>query len=282
MKRCQLLNLGLVEYGKAWGVQKDLFYARSQDKIVDTLILAQHPPTYTFGRRTLIEQPVLKEGLREAAIFRVDRGGGATYHGPGQLIVYPILALKSYTTDFYTYLRMLEDVMIGVLSDFSIKSQRLTGHTGVWVDGEKIGSIGVRIVKGFTMHGLSLNVNNDLTPFDRIVPCNIKGVEMTSMSKILRTTLSIQKVEDSLIRHFANVFDMAIEEKSQKKKGGEDYEKKNFVDSSHCYPYCPNDSHQYHRSRRDDEDVTLHAGGNGQDDEGDDDEYEARYPGSFH
>ncbi len=210
MKRCQLLKPGLVEYGKAWEIQKDLFRARSQDEIIDTLLILQHPPTYTFGRRSQVGQyppPLMRGG---ADIFRVDRGGGATYHGPGQLIAYPIVELKSYTTDFYTYLRMLEEVMIGTLAGFNIRSQCLKGYTGVWVDGEKIGSIGVRIIRGYTMHGLSLNVNNDLAPFDKIIPCNLMGVKITSMSKISGTNLNISEVEEHLIHHFAKVFDVAI------------------------------------------------------------------------
>ena len=230
MKRCQLLKPGLVEYGKAWGLQKEIFHARTQQEIIDTLLILQHPPTYTFGRRSLVGQSILsfeKEhenfpplqgeggyGLfsgENADIFHVDRGGGATYHGPGQLVGYPIIELKSYTTDFHTYLRMLEDVMIRALADFNIQSQRLNGYTGVWVNGEKIGSIGVRIIRGFTMHGFSLNVNNDLAPFDKIIPCNINGVKMTSMSKLKGTTLNIKEVEESLISKFASVFNVLIQ-----------------------------------------------------------------------
>ena len=216
LERCHLLSLGLVEYGKAWGMQKDLFQARSRNEIIDTLILLQHPPTYTFGRRSqpgqqVLEKQVLeKKDSTETAIYWVDRGGGATYHGPGQIVGYPIIGLKSYTSDFHTYLRMLEDVMIGTLAEFNITSQRLKGYTGVWGDGEKIGSIGVRIIKGVTMHGFSLNINNDLAPFDKIVPCNIQGVEMTSMSKIVGTTLNISEVEKSLIDNFSIVFDVTI------------------------------------------------------------------------
>lgn len=231
-------------------MQKELFHARSRNEIIDTVMLLQHPPVYTFGRRSQMEQPILdelSEGLRLTKdservpgfsldrglrlkpnthqgfsgeksregiyTYRVDRGGGATYHGPGQLVGYPIIGLKSYTSDFHAYLRMLEDVMIGTLKDFSITSQRLKGYTGVWVEGEKIGSIGVRIVKGITMHGFALNVNNDLEPFNKILPCNIKGVKMTSMSRILRTTLNIPVVEESLIRNFALIFGVCFEKK---------------------------------------------------------------------
>ena len=212
MKRCQVLKPGLVEYGKAWEFQRDLFRARSQDEIIDTFLILQHPPTYTFGRRSQAGLSI--EDIEHADIYWVDRGGGATYHGPGQIVGYPIIGLKDYTTDLHVYLRMLEEVMIGVLKDFQIESQRLKGYTGVWVGGEKIGSIGVRVIRGVTMHGFSLNVNNDLAPFDQIVPCNIRGVRMTSMSRILRTELILSEVEESLTNHFARVFDVKMERAS--------------------------------------------------------------------
>ena len=211
MRRCQVLNLGLVEYGKTWEIQKDLFHARSLDRVVDTLLLLQHPLTYTFGRRTLSNLIPPESPWPAPAIYQVDRGGGATCHGPGQIVGYPIIGLKDYTTDLHAYLRMLEEVMMGALKDFRIDSHRLKGYTGVWVEGEKIGSIGVRIIRGVTMHGFSLNVNNDLAPFDKIVPCNIRGVRMTSMSRILRTELIMSEVEEGVTDHFARVFDVIME-----------------------------------------------------------------------
>lgn len=214
-----------MEYGKAWRLQKELFHARSREEIIDTLILLQHPPTYTFGRRSQQGQPILEEKSGEGvSVYWVDRGGGATYHGPGQIVGYPIIGLKLYTTDFHTYLRMLEDVLIGTLKDFNIEAQRLKCYTGVWVDGEKIGSIGVRIIKGFTMHGFSLNVNNDLSPFNKIISCNIKGVKMTSMSRILETSLKISEVEDKLERYFSSVFDVEMVRSRHVPQGHAPYE----------------------------------------------------------
>lgn len=211
MKKCLLLNPGLVEYGSAWDLQKRLFHERSIGMVSDTLILLQHPPTYTLGRRSLPVQPVLDDNCGNGIpIYRVDRGGGATYHGPGQVVAYPILGLRSYTLDYYNYLRLLEDVIIHTLSDFNITSDRVDGFTGVWVDGKKVGSIGIRIIRGITMHGLSLNVNNDLTPFRKIIPCNIHGVEMTSMTQISGNTLNIKEVEMSLVNNFSKVFDIEV------------------------------------------------------------------------
>jgi lipoate-protein ligase B len=243
-----------VEYGKAWQLQKNLFSARSLSKIDDVLVLTQHPPTYTIGRRGNTDQLLISEEelmRRGYSVYTVDRGGAITYHGPGQIVGYPILNMKSYTDDYYEYLRMLEEVMIRALSAFGIYAGRRTGFTGVWVNGEsnsvrikKIGSIGVRIVKGYTMHGFSLNVNNDLTPFSMIIPCNIRNAKMTSIDKILgarekqeidstdkechcerseaislcqprndSTCFSLyEDVEDTIVKQFANVFGMEIHE----------------------------------------------------------------------
>lgn len=211
MKRCLLHRLGLVEYGKAWNIQRDLFSERLSNKIDDTLILLQHPPTYTFGRSDKINQSVLNEkGFNGYDIYFADRGGGATYHGYGQLVGYPIIGIKSYTSDFHEYLRMLEEVMIKTLTDFDIDSVRIKGLTGVWVNEKKIGCIGVRIIRNVTMHGFSLNVNNDLAPFERIVPCGIKGVKMTSMAEIRGSELILEYVEEVLIKKFSEVFNVTM------------------------------------------------------------------------
>lgn len=206
-KRYILLNPGLVEYGKAWALQRRLFFERSRDRIHDVLLLLQHPPVYTFGRRSIKEQPFLVEGFPlQVSIYHVDRGGGATFHGPGQIVGYPILKLNSYTTDYHSYLRMLEEVMIRTLKDFHINSGRRAGYTGVWTDSGKIGSIGIRIVKGVTMHGFSLNVNNDLSFFEWIIPCNLKDVKITSMLEIIKQEPCLDRVNERLVYHFEDVF----------------------------------------------------------------------------
>lgn len=216
MKRCLVLNLDTVEYGKAWQLQRNLFSARSLDKIDDVLVLTQHPPTYTIGRRGNTNQLLITEEelmRRGYSVYKVDRGGAVTYHGPGQIVCYPILGMKSYTEDYYEYLRMLEEVMIRTLNELGIYAGRRTGFTGVWVKGEKIGSIGVRIVMGYTMHGFSLNVNNDLSPFSMIIPCNIQDVKMTSISRVLGafenpplSPFDKGGLRGIIVRHFANVF----------------------------------------------------------------------------
>ena len=210
MKRCLLLKPGMVEYGEAWQLQKRLFTARMSGRVEDILITLQHPPTYTLGRRDknvnhfLIDKKQLRN--RGFSIYRVDRGGAATYHGPGQIVCYPIIGMKAFTEDYYFYLRMLEEVMIKTLRFYKIKSRRIEGLTGVWVGEEKVGFTGVRIVGGTTMHGFSLNVINDLSPFDMIVPCGIENVTITSLSKVLKTNIDIRETEDLIIRNFNNVF----------------------------------------------------------------------------
>ncbi|MGR3174457.1 MAG: lipoyl(octanoyl) transferase LipB [Candidatus Scalindua sp.] len=210
MKRCLLLKPGMVEYGEAWQLQKRLFTARMSGRVEDILITLQHPPTYTLGRRDknvnhfLIDKKQLRN--RGFSIYRVDRGGAATYHGPGQIVCYPIIGMKAFTEDYYFYLRMLEEVMIKTLRDYKIKSRRIEGLTGVWVGDEKVGFTGVRIVSGTTMHGFSLNVINDLSPFNMIVPCGIENITITSLSKLLKANIDIRETEDLIIRNFNNVF----------------------------------------------------------------------------
>jgi len=199
----------MVEYGKAWELQKALLEARISGNIEDCLILLQHPPTFTFGRRykegNLISnrEYYVKNGF---AVYKTDRGGLATYHGPGQVIGYPIIKMSTYTNDYYQYLRMLEEVMIRTLSGCNIAAERKEGYTGVWVKGAKIGFIGVRIAWGYTIHGFSLNVNNDVSPFQFITPCGIQGVMVTSLQNLLKKNISIKAICRELAGHYSDVF----------------------------------------------------------------------------
>lgn len=204
-----LLQLDMVEYGRAWELQKAILESRINNNIEDCLILLQHPPTFTYGRRykefNLTSNKLYYEN-KSFAVYKTDRGGLATYHGPGQIIGYPILKMSTYTKDYYQYLRMLEEVMIRTLSDYSIWAIRRNGYTGVWVNKSKIGFIGVRIAIGYTMHGFSLNVNNDLNPFKHIIPCGIQGVRITSISELLNADVDIKEVFDSLVYHYSDIF----------------------------------------------------------------------------
>ena len=211
--RCLFLQLNMAEYNEAWELQKALLAARMANTAEDSLVLLQHPPTFTFGRRYKESNLISNKDFyknKGFAVYKTDRGGLATYHGPGQLVGYPILKMNSYTKDYYYYLRMLEEVMIRTLSDYEIKAVRNEGYTGVWVDKAKIGFIGVRIALGYTMHGFSLNVNNDVSPFNFIIPCGIQDIEITSVKKLLSTNIAIDEVQRTLVNHFEDVFQVHI------------------------------------------------------------------------
>ncbi len=203
----------MVEYHEAWELQKALLAARMDNMIEDCLVLLQHPPTFTFGRRYKESNLIANKDFykdKGFAVYKTDRGGLATYHGPDQLVGYPILKMNSYTKDYYYYLRMLEEVMIRTLSDFGIEAGRNEGYTGVWINKAKIGFIGVRIALGYTMHGFSLNVNNDVSPFQSIIPCGIQDIEVTSVKKLLNTNIAIDEMQRTLVNHFEDVFQVQM------------------------------------------------------------------------
>ena len=212
-QRAILLQPGTVEYGEAWALQKTLFDARLAGVIEDCFILLQHPPTFTYGRRykeaNLITNKELYEG-RGIAVHKTDRGGLATYHGPGQLVGYSIVKMGNYTKDYYHYLRMLEEVILRTLLECGIRAERRTEYTGVWLGDAKIGFIGVRLAQGFTMHGFSLNVNNDLSPFASITPCGIQGIWVTSMRELLGKAMDEEKVCEMAARYYAEVFQIQL------------------------------------------------------------------------
>src|SRR3989337_325386 len=214
MKRNSLLlQFDEIEYGEAWELQKTLLEARMSNAVEDCLILLQHPPTFTFGRRYKEDNLITNKEYYESlgfAVYKTDRGGLATYHGLGQLVGYPIIKISTYTKDYYQYLRMLEDVMIKTLNDFGIAARRNEGYTGVWADNAKIGFIGVRMSFGYTMHGFSLNVNNDVSPFNYITPCGIQGVRITSVQELLNTNVNMQEVYAKFANHFSDVFQIQM------------------------------------------------------------------------
>ena len=234
-RKCLFLQLDTVEYGEAWEIQKALLDARVSGKIEDCVVLLQHPPTFTYGRRykegNLIANKEYYENLG-FAVYKTDRGGLATYHGPGQLVGYPIIKISTYTKDYYQYLRMLEDVMIRTLIVFGIAARRNEGYTGVWVDNAKIGFIGVRMSFGYAMHGFSLNVNNDVSPFNHITPCGIQGVRITSVQELLNTSVNMQEVYAKLANHFSDVFQIqmvSIEKGIMSQRIGFEMEKEVFT-----------------------------------------------------
>ena len=206
---CHVCDLGLLEYQQAWDLQNKFAAEIARSERPDTLLLLEHPHTYTFGRRGKPENLLWDEKkLAEngVAVHWVDRGGDVTYHGPGQIVVYPILDLNNYFLDVHRYLRSIEEVIIQTLVKFGISAGREKEMTGVWVQGEKIAAIGVKVSRWVTMHGFALNVNTDLEKFNRIIPCGIFHKGVTSMQKILGQVLPFQSVQEALVYSFANVF----------------------------------------------------------------------------
>jgi lipoyl(octanoyl) transferase len=217
-----VVRCGLVPYEEASTVQRWLAEARQDGEVADVLLLLEHPPVYTRGRRSTAEElPMGSEWyeLQGIEVCDTDRGGRVTYHGPGQLVVYPIVSLRPYGDDVHEYVRRLERVAIGSLADHGVEAQTIEGLTGVWTKGEppgassgraparKIASIGVHVSRGVTTHGLAVNVNNDLQPFHWIVPCGIDDCEVTSLSRELGAAQDVDGFADSLVAHFAEVLD---------------------------------------------------------------------------
>jgi len=204
--------LGRVDYGDAWEAQRELFLARLDGDRGDSAMFLEHPPTYTLGRRTLEDDLVYKEPQRSArgiSLFNVDRGGRATYHGPGQLVAYPIMALGEHY-DVLGYLRRLEDVVIAVAADLGVEAHRDHEHTGVWVGTNKIGAIGVKITRGITMHGFAFNVSTDLTMFEGIVPCGIADRWVTSVLAETQKSHGVKEVAALAANHLASTFDRSL------------------------------------------------------------------------
>ncbi len=208
----EIQRFGIMPYEEAWALQKSLAAARSKNEIPDTLLLLQHPHTYTLGssskRENLLwsEEACQEKGI---SILKVDRGGDITYHGPGQLVGYPILQLgrNSLRADVIQYIRMLEEVLMTALATFGVKGERLTGYTGVWVnvDGElaKIAAIGVKVTaRAITQHGFALNINTDMAYFQGIIPCGIEDRPVTSLQHICGAVQDFEAVTEEIIRAF--------------------------------------------------------------------------------
>jgi lipoyl(octanoyl) transferase len=195
-----------IDYQSAWDLQREIHQKIVAKSLPDTVFLLEHPSVYTAGRRTeAFERPT--DGT---PVVDVDRGGKITWHGPGQLIGYPILHLPS-PMDVVSHVRRLEDVLIGICADFNLETARVKGRSGVWVlnslEDRKIAAIGVRVAQGVTMHGFALNCNNDLSWFDQIVPCGIRDAGVTTLSKELGRNISVADVAESAEFHLRRVFE---------------------------------------------------------------------------
>jgi lipoyl(octanoyl) transferase len=205
----RVLRPGLVPYADALATQKRLEQERIDGEVPDLLLLLEHPPVYTKGRRSAPEElPMGEEWYRMQGIevAETDRGGRVTYHGPGQLVGYPIVSLRPYRDDVHAYVRGIERVMIDSLAQAGVEAGCVEGQTGVWVGDRKIGSIGVHVSRGVTTHGFAINVNNDLQPFEWIVPCGIEGARVTSVGRELGAEQDMKAFMDTVVGAFGEAF----------------------------------------------------------------------------
>lgn len=210
---CRVYQLGRVDYYQAYQLQTQLLSKRVDGEIEDTLLLLEHPPTITVGKSGKLENilvPQTELGERGIAFFFSDRGGDVTYHGPGQLIGYPIIDLRYRGCDLHRYVSELEEVIISTLGDFGITASRDKTHRGVWVGGKEVAAIGLRVKKWVTLHGFALNVNTDLEPFSLINPCGFCDRGATSMALLLSREISMLAVMERVLAHFSEAFDAEI------------------------------------------------------------------------
>ena len=231
MQKIHFQDLGLIDYKEAWDYQEELFKAsidakienRNADKtVVETvnhLLFCEHPHVYTLGKsgdesHLLLSEALLKQ--KGATYYKINRGGDITYHGPGQIVGYPILDLDKFFTDIHKYLRFLEEMIILTLAEYGIKAGRYEGYTGVWLDADnplkarKICAMGVRCSRWVTMHGFAFNINADLDYFNNIVPCGITDKQVTSLQKELKREIDVNEVKQKLKKHFAQLFEAEI------------------------------------------------------------------------
>ena len=227
MQKVNLIDLGLKDYNETWSTQEEYF-----KKIVDIkvdnrknnlttktsnyFLFVEHPHVYTLGKSGDISNLLLNETQlteKGATFYKINRGGDITYHGPGQIVGYPIIDLDNFFTDIHKYLRFLEEVIIKTLAEYGIKSERSEGETGVWLDvgtpfARKICALGVRASRWVTMHGFALNVNTNLGYFDHIIPCGIKGKAVTSMEVELNKKVPLEEVKGKILKHFIELFNV--------------------------------------------------------------------------
>ena len=212
---CRVCTLpGLTDYDRALSMQRELAQARiEKDLKDDLLLLVEHPRVITLGRAAVEANITASTDFLEhhgISVHEIERGGDVTYHGPGQLVGYPIVDLSRLRKDLHWYLRQLEEVLIHALATFGIDAKRVEGYTGVWVEDRKIASIGVHVTRWVTFHGFALNVHTDLADFDLIVPCGIEQVQMTSMARELGSTYTLGEVGDQVATSFGTVFDLRM------------------------------------------------------------------------
>jgi lipoyl(octanoyl) transferase len=218
MRECWAFNLGRINYAEALNLQRDLVTLRQRENLPELLLSLEHNHVITFGRagrevNLLSDQESLKKAGVE--VFHIERGGDVTYHGPGQLVGYPIFDLNHWNKDLHLFLRNLEEVIMQTLQEYELKAERIKGLTGVWVKGKKVAAIGVAVKKWITLHGFALNVNTDLSYFRFIHPCGIVDKPVSSMKELLGEEVNLEKVSRIVGQKFSEVFGLIITEKSK-------------------------------------------------------------------
>jgi lipoyl(octanoyl) transferase len=207
-------RLGLIGYADALALQERLLEARCEQRIPDTLLLLEHRPVITLGRGAKQENVLQSRevlAMQGVELFETGRGGDVTYHGPGQLVGYPIIDLSPDRRDVRRYVNGLEEVMIGIAAGYGISAGRIAGLNGTWIGERKLGAVGVRIRRWVTMHGFAINVTTDLSAFDLIVPCGIKDKRVTSLASELGRGVAMSEVESAAVREFARVYGCTVE-----------------------------------------------------------------------
>jgi len=214
-------DLGLIDYLEAWELQKELFSQKLVDKNEDFLLLLEHPNTYTLGKTAdRLNLKGTEDYLKEnhISVYDIDRGGDITYHGPGQIVGYPIIDLNNWHKDTHKYLRALEEVIIQTCAEYNLKCERIPEYTGVWINDKKIAAIGIKISRWITMHGFAFNVDTNLNLFNGIIPCGIQDKKVTSLKNELQRDIEIKEVKQKLLNNFAEVFeysDILVEKREE-------------------------------------------------------------------
>ena len=209
MRKLNYCNIDFIDYKEAWDLQKDVLEARCNNIIDDTFFLLEHYNTYTLGKvadknNLISTEKFLKDN--QISVYEIDRGGDITYHGPGQVVGYPIINLNDWLNDTHKYLRALELVIIKTCNNYRIKAGRNKKYTGVWIGDRKIAAIGIKVKKWVTMHGFAFNVNTDLSLFNGIIPCGIEDKDVTSLKNELGKKIDIEEVKEILLLNFKEVF----------------------------------------------------------------------------
>jgi lipoate-protein ligase B len=205
-------NLGLIDYKEAWDLQRETHELRVKNEVPDILYLLEHPNTYTLGKTANHNNLIGSEeyiSSNHISVYDIDRGGDITYHGPGQIVGYPIISLNEWEKDTHKYLRALEETIIRTCRAYGINGGREPRYTGVWVVERKIAAIGIKVSRWITMHGFAFNVNTDLSFFSGIIPCGIKDKEVTSIKREIKREVSINDVKAGLVENFVGLFGYA-------------------------------------------------------------------------